>query len=83
MEKLGFSPGNTVACGDSGNDKDMLAAANLAVVVGNAQPDLRQWLDSLTHKETHCQGKMRLVQAQAHHAHGILEGLQQLGFADR
>ncbi|KAK9863663.1 hypothetical protein WJX84_001547 [Apatococcus fuscideae] len=51
MEKLGFSPGNTVACGDSGNDKDMLAAANLAVV--------------------------------AHHAHGILEGLQQLGFADR
>ncbi|KAK9822128.1 hypothetical protein WJX74_009504 [Apatococcus lobatus] len=80
MEKLGFSQGNTIACGDSGNDKDMLAAANLAIVVGNAQPDLKQWMATLTQTETHHHGRLRLAQAKAYHAHGILEGLEQLGF---
>lgn len=80
MEKMGFSRDNTIACGDSGNDKDMLAAANLAIVVGNAQPDLKQWLATLTKTDTHHQGRLRLAQAKAHHAHGILEGLEQLGF---
>ena len=80
MEKMKFSRHNTIACGDSGNDKDMLAAANLAIVVGNAQPDLKQWLATLTQTDTHHQGRLRLAQVQAHYAHGILEGLEQLGF---
>ena len=66
MERLKFAPGNTIACGDSGNDRDMLAAANLGIVVGNAQPDLRQWLTGLAHADLHYQGKLRLAQAKAH-----------------
>ncbi len=36
-KQLGFPHSATLACGDSGNDIDMLGGKNLAVVVGNAQ----------------------------------------------
>jgi hydroxymethylpyrimidine pyrophosphatase-like HAD family hydrolase len=42
----GFSPAMTVAAGDSGNDVAMLAGrSNLALVVGNAQPDAAKWAE--------------------------------------
>jgi len=44
-----FSHAATVACGDSGNDILMLSGKNLAIVVGNAQPDLVKWLEK--HKQ--------------------------------
>lgn len=44
---MGFPHEQTVACGDSGNDKDMLAGHNLAVVVGNAQPDMKEWIEEV------------------------------------
>ena len=41
-KQLGFPHSATLACGDSGNDIDMLGGQSLAVVVGNAQvPNLR------------------------------------------
>lgn len=36
-QSRGVPEQRTVACGDSGNDKDMLSGKNLAIVVGNAQ----------------------------------------------
>lgn len=73
-ETLGFAPHQTVACGDSGNDLDMLQSGGQkghhAIVVGNAQEDLMNWA-----RET----KGPLI-VEGHRAHGILEGLEKLGF---
>lgn len=44
--ELGFALEATVACGDSGNDILMMSGRNRALVVGNAQPDLLQWVQS-------------------------------------
>ena len=76
--KHGFQHSQTVACGDSGNDKDMLGGQNLAIVVGNAQPDLVAWVQSL--KQVSKGQKQRLLTTKSHMALGILEGLQQFGF---
>eukprot|EP00210_Caulerpa_lentillifera_P006877 g6574.t1 len=61
-----------VAAGDSCNDISMLEGENPAIVVGNAQEDLRNWL--LAQPQT-----SRVVFADANHARGILEGLGRLG----
>lgn len=81
----GFGPHNTVACGDSGNDIDMLAGANLAIVVGNAQPDLATWVAALpdsANPELRINDRTcrRLRVSPQNRAHGILEGLQYFGF---
>lgn len=39
-EQLGIALARVVACGDSGNDTDMLAVAGKAALVANAHPDL-------------------------------------------
>ncbi|KAK3277093.1 hypothetical protein CYMTET_14875, partial [Cymbomonas tetramitiformis] len=59
------------SCGDSGNDTLMLAGENPAIVVGNAQPDLRDWV-------LHQPQTGRIVQSDAIGARGILEGLARL-----
>jgi sucrose-6F-phosphate phosphohydrolase len=74
-ETLGFAPHQTVACGDSGNDLDMLQSGggkdrHHAIVVGNAQEDLMKWAR---------ESKEPLI-VEGHRAHGILEGLEKLGF---
>ena len=79
-EQLGYSHRQTVVCGDSGNDKDMLSGQNLAIVVGNAQPDLVAWLAEQKQESSNGHGQQRLFRAQQHMALGILEGLQQFGF---
>ena len=38
-ERLGFSRGQTMACGDASNDLAMLRAAGLGVAMGNATPE--------------------------------------------
>jgi len=42
MKGQGFDYGNTVFCGDSGNDIEVLASPVPAVLVANSQPDVRQ-----------------------------------------
>jgi hydroxymethylpyrimidine pyrophosphatase-like HAD family hydrolase len=76
----GFPLEATVACGDSGNDILMLSGKNLAIVVGNAQPDLKQWVAQ--HQASDASplpGKQRLLTTQNHEALGILEGLAYFG----
>ena len=46
-QQWNFQHEQTVACGDSGNDIDMLGGKNCAIVVGNAQPDLKAWTDQV------------------------------------
>ncbi|GFR51603.1 hypothetical protein Agub_g14027 [Astrephomene gubernaculifera] len=78
---FGFSSASTVACGDSGNDILMLSGENLAIVVGNAQPDLRQWAQQRQAAEPPLpSGKHRLLLATRKEALGILEGLEHFGF---
>ena len=77
--RLGFPHNRTVACGDSGNDKDMLGGDNLAIVVGNAQPDLREWLAEVQHKSGSNGAVHRLLAVEGHMANGILEGLGVFG----
>lgn len=75
--KLGFDHANTIACGDSGNDLDMLDGNHHAIVVGNAHEELRRWaLDSVKDDER----SRSLLMVEKHRAFGILEGLQSLGF---
>lgn len=69
--RLNLPLGACIAAGDSGNDVDMLEACGHAIVVGNASDEL----DGLPPRE----GLMRVA---AHHAQGVLEGLERLGLAD-
>ena len=69
---FGVSVEHTVASGDSGNDALMLGGANPAIVVGNAQDELLDWVMKQPQDG-------RLVVADATIAHGVLEGLAQLG----
>jgi hydroxymethylpyrimidine pyrophosphatase-like HAD family hydrolase len=80
-QKHGFDHEHTVACGDSGNDKDMLGGQNRAIVVGNAQPDLVQWVHDTQqqHSSGNGAGPPRLLFTQQHMAAGILEGLESFG----
>lgn len=61
-----------VAAGDSGNDTLMLGGRNLAIVVGNAQPELVQWVLEQPQEA-------RMVVTDAPMARGILEGLARHG----
>ena len=47
-EHLGFSVENAMACGDGGNDKEMIAAAGFAVVMENGTDELKQMADFVT-----------------------------------
>lgn len=76
-QKYGFAHNRTIACGDSGNDKDMLSGQNLAIVVGNAQPDLLKWVNDTQLSPGSADG--RLLITEEHMARGILEGLQTFG----
>lgn len=66
----GWSLGQCIAAGDSGNDADMLAACGQAIVVGNAGAELAG-----------LRPRAGLHRARAHHAAGIIEGLDRLGLA--
>lgn len=72
-QALGFDDGEMVACGDSGNDTDMLQTSLNAIIVGNAHDELKTWA-----AEKRAERGPILVQGQR--ADGILEGLSMLGF---
>jgi len=76
-KKQGFTHSQTIACGDSGNDKDMLSGQNRAICVGNAEEELKQWLQSEKREQA---GVGKLYVARSDRARGILEGLKHFGF---
>ncbi len=39
-DRLGFTPAETVACGDGENDRELLDWAGFGVAVANAHPDI-------------------------------------------
>ncbi len=79
MRNQGFSDTDTVFCGDSGNDIEVLASAIPAVLVANSQPDVRALADRLSREAGHAD---RLYLAQGNfmglngnYSAGILEGI--------
>ncbi len=66
--RVGLTLADCVAAGDSGNDVDMLEGCGAGIVVGNAGAEL----DVLA-------ARPGLYRARAHHAAGVLEGLERLG----
>lgn len=64
-ERLGIRRDHLVVAGDSGNDFDMFNAAEKAIAVGNARPELIELAD-----------RHRTCFAKADRAAGILEGLR-------
>jgi sucrose-6-phosphatase len=71
-QQLGFSPSQTVACGDSGNDIALFTQGTRGIIVSNAQPELRQWHTQTPNPDRYL--------AQTPYAAGILEGLTHFGF---
>eukprot|EP00887_Chlorella_sp_A99_P000854 scaffold5.g854.t1 len=82
-QALGFPPERTVACGDSGNDIAMLEGQHKCIVVGNAQPDLLEWVTARRAAAAAAAGEgapFEVLLARGHRAWGILEGLEHFGF---
>eukprot|EP00884_Botryococcus_braunii_P011517 jgi/Botrbrau1/20366/Bobra.0006s0031.1 len=80
-KKYGFEASHVIACGDSGNDKDMLAGDNLAIVVGNAHDELKEWAEGIYEDQVKRNGtRPRMYLADKTRAYGILEGLEVFGF---
>ena len=67
--EFGLDLADCIACGDSGNDLDMLTRCGRAIVPSNAFDEIA----SLT--------RPGLYRSKAPHALGVLEGLEQLGMA--
>ncbi len=79
MKHHGFTYQNTVFCGDSGNDMEVLASPIPAVLVANSQPDVRELALRLAAEKGHSQ---QLYIAQGHfmgmngnYSAGMLEGI--------
>ncbi len=67
--KWNLPPERLLVAGDSGNDADMLSGETLGVVVGNHTPELAD-----------LEGRPRVFFAEAHHAAGVLEGIEHYDF---
>lgn len=66
--EYGLGMEDCIACGDSGNDLDMLTLCGTAIVVGNATAEL-----------SHMAPRPGLLRVTRHHAAGVLQGLEQAG----
>ena len=62
--RLGLSPAQVVAAGDSGNDEDMLEACPNAVLVANHEPAI-----------AHLSTRSNVHTSRHRHAHGVIDGL--------
>ncbi|MEJ2212764.1 MAG: HAD family hydrolase, partial [Gammaproteobacteria bacterium] len=79
MNMQGFDYGNTIFCGDSGNDIEVLASPISAVLVANSQPDIRQ-LATLLADENGYADRLYIAKGNFHdmngnYSAGILEGV--------
>jgi len=94
MRSLAFSTSETVFCGDSGNDIEVLSSAIPGVLVANSRPEVRALAEHLARAEGH---SARLYVARGgfrglngNYAGGMLEGIAHyypqavawMGFAD-
>ncbi|GBF89408.1 hypothetical protein Rsub_01980 [Raphidocelis subcapitata] len=81
----GFSREETVAAGDGANDLQMLQQAQLAIAVGNCQPEVAAWAAEARGGSGGSGGngggqRVHVAAPGAEAAAGILEGLAALGF---
>ena len=79
MRLHGFSCGNTVFCGDSGNDLEVLASPIPAVLVANAQPVVREFAlqraEALGCEEQLYIARGRFMGMNGNYSAGMLEGI--------
>lgn len=79
MDMHGFDCTNTVFCGDSGNDIEVLASSIPAVLVANAQPDVRELArrlaDAAGHREQLYIAGGNFMGLNGNYSAGILEGV--------
>jgi len=79
MKHHGFSYANTVFCGDSGNDIEVLASPIPAVLVANSQPDVRELsrrlADEMGHGEQLYIAHGDFMGMNGNYSAGILEGV--------
>jgi HAD superfamily hydrolase (TIGR01484 family) len=79
MRMNGFDDGNTVFCGDSGNDIEVLASPVPAVLVANGHADVKELARRLA-DETGCGDRLYIAQGgfmdmNGNYSAGILEGI--------
>lgn len=79
MAELRFGPENTVFCGDSGNDMEVLVSPIPAVLVGNSRPDVRSLARRLA-VESGTADRLYLAEGgfmdmNGNYAGGMLEGI--------
>jgi sucrose-6F-phosphate phosphohydrolase len=95
MRLHGFNYADTVFCGDSGNDIEVLVSPIPAVLVANSQPPVRELASKLAAESGHAE-QLYIAQGNFHamngnYSAGILEGvahyhprtLDWMGFAER
>ena len=80
MRELGFDSAQTVFCGDSGNDLEVLASPVAAVLVANATTEVRTEAARLA-RETDHENRLYLARGNFHdmngnYAGGMLEGIE-------
>lgn len=79
MALQGFDDNNTVFCGDSGNDIEVLASAIPAVLVANSQSEVqqraRQLADEMDHSEQLYLADDHFMGMNGNYSAGILEGI--------
>jgi sucrose-6-phosphatase len=77
MVALGLTNGNTIVCGDSGNDIGLFKQNTLGVIVNNAQGELLDWYREYG-GDSHERLRQRIYYAKTDCAAGMLEGILQL-----
>jgi len=79
MKLHGFNDANTVFCGDSGNDIEVLASHIPAVLVANARPDVRELARRLADETGHADrlyiARGGFLEMNGHYSGGMLEGI--------
>lgn len=79
MQSNGHSYADTVFCGDSGNDIEVLASPIPAVLVGNSQPQVRELANQLARDNGHADqlyiARGNFMGMNGNYAGGMLEGI--------
>lgn len=79
MQNNNFDYSNTVFCGDSGNDLEVLASRVNAVLVANSQPDVKQQAKQLSEKNGYLDqlyiAKGGFSEMNGNYSAGMLEGI--------
>ena len=79
MQSQGFDLSNTVFCGDSGNDLEVLVSEIAAVLVANSQAEVKQQAQDLARQNGH-PGQLYIARGafqgmNGNYSAGMLEGI--------